>query len=152
MSDATSDRVTCGRVCPIFALAIGGTGVVLTVVSFVLFFTLGEGKERYTDLNAFLGWHAWLTLSVLPFAIVAACYRKVLLGALAFLLCVASWAVTFFLVANSFHGDRSTSILGGGPGAQQIAAGNSHRAIQQDRCWEFGCHSCIPEPVSGGCA
>jgi len=36
--------------------------------------------------------------------------------------------------------------------AQQIAAGNSHRAGQSGRCGQFDCQACISESVSGGCA
>jgi hypothetical protein len=106
MSDRASIKVNTGKVCSVIALALGGAGAVLAVVSLVLYFALGEGKERYTDLNGFLNWHALLTLCVLPFAIVAALCGRVRLGALAFVICFASWMVTTVLVIWCFHGDR----------------------------------------------
>jgi hypothetical protein len=94
------------KVCSMLALIVGGFSAVLASISVVLFFRLGGGRECYSDLNAFLNWHALMTVLVLPFAIAAACCGRVRIGALAFGLCVGAWLVTTALVANSFHGDR----------------------------------------------
>jgi hypothetical protein len=79
----------------------------VAVTSVVLFIALGPGREAYTRLNSFLGWHRYLTLAVLPFTVAALCLGHVRAALLAFVLCLVSWGVTTGLMANTFHGDRA---------------------------------------------
>ncbi|MEI6392590.1 MAG: hypothetical protein WCT12_15975 [Verrucomicrobiota bacterium] len=83
---------------------MASTAVAVTAV--VLFIALGPGREAYTRLNSFLGWHGYLTLVVLPLMVAAMCLGRVRAALLAFVLCLVSWGVTTALVANTFHGDR----------------------------------------------
>jgi hypothetical protein len=106
------------RLCALVALIVSGASVAVALTSAVLFAVLGPGRDSYTRLDSFLGWHGYLTLSVLPFAIAALCLGRVRPALLAFVLCLGSWFVTAGLVANTFHGDRPPRDYESRPSAQ----------------------------------
>jgi len=122
MSRSVSIRNNCARICSLVALAVGGASAVVAAISAALFVTFGPGRESYNYLNSLLGWHGCLTLSVLPFAIVALCLGRRRPALLAFFACLVSWFVTTVLVANTFHGDRPPPNYKSMPGAQPSAA------------------------------
>ena len=118
------------KVCSVAALVIGVASVAVAVTSVVLFIVLGSGREAYTRLNGFLGWHGYLTLAVLPFMIAALCLGRTRAALLAFVLCLGSWGVTTVLVANTFHGDRPPPSYRSTSSAQPSAAPNAGIALR----------------------
>jgi hypothetical protein len=117
-------KTTCAKLCSIVALVVGAAGAAVAVTSVGLFIALGPGREAYTRLDAFLNWHAYLALAVVPFAVVALCLGRARPALLAFGLCCGSWGVTTVLVANSFHGDRPPPDYRSAPTAQQAPTAN----------------------------
>ncbi len=112
------------RFCSGTALVIGVASVAVAVTSVVLFIMLGTGREAYTRLNSFLGWHGYLTLGVVPFALVALCLGRARAAFLAIVLCLGSWGVTTVLVADTFHGDRPPPEYRSSSSAEQVDAPN----------------------------
>jgi hypothetical protein len=130
VTHVTSMKTRCARLCSAAALSAGVASVAVAVASVVLFIALGSGRESYTRLNSYLGWHGYLTLAVLPFTIAALCLGRARAALLAFVLCLGSWGVTTVLVANTFHGDRPPPDYRSTPNAQPAAAPNAGIASQ----------------------